>query len=527
MLAFALAIVFAAAPSASQKLMLEQVARVELPSTVVQAPGDDDRLFVASRNHGVYIVQGGVTLSTPFLDLEAETAAVGGLHGFGLLSMVFHPDYQVNGRFYVTYMDTLMDGYIAEYTVSAADSNVADTSTRVDILGPYPKAYDNHGLNHLWFGPDGMLYLNIGDDEPTATSELNHSQDLSNLHGKIVRLDVDAPPRFIPSDNPFVGTQGVDERIFAYGLRQPWRSTYDPVSDYFFVGDVGHHDSEEISAVPFSGLAGSNFGWRCFEGSICTNLLAGCPLGCDDPNRIEPIYEYAHTDGLCAIIGGPVYRGAAFPDLYGKYFFADFCSRRVWSLRRKGMSTTDQVEHTDDLLTADGDPIGISCSFATDNAGEIYICDLQYNAVWKIVPETMVSNYCETSPNSVGPGARISSRGTNSLSAADLTLVATGLPPRAFGIFYYGRAAENYPAGNGVGCVGADGLFFFRFDPPDAANADGEAYRPIDFSSPPAGGGAGHLSAGSTWYFQHWYRDAAGGGALYNFSDGLRVTFCP
>lgn len=513
-----------ASPAFPQDLMIEEALQVPDAVAVTSAPGDSDRLFVVRRTSGVYIAENGALLSTPFLDVEAEA---GGLQAFGVLDVAFHPNYAADGRFYVTYLDAQMDAHVAQYKRSAANPNVADPSTRVQILGPTRKSLQSHGWNDLWFGPDGMLYVAIGDDQANDVPSSNPAQDLSNFNGSIVRLDVDAPAPFIPSDNPFLGTPGVDERIFAYGLRQPFRTTFDPVTGHVFVSDVGNHDREEVSAVAFAELAGANFGWRCVEGTSCVDLSTGCPLGCADPNRVDPIHEYDHASGLCAVIGGPVYRGAAFPSLHGKYVFGDFCGRKVWSLRWDGSQAFDLVDHSAEMVAADGRTMGISVSFGTDHEGELYICDQQNGIVWKVVPRPPISTYCRTAANSFGDGARMGAIGSHHVGDASLTLTAEDAPPGTFGYFYYGAGEREVPLGNGYSCVDAAGSWFFRFTPPTVVTADGSTARPIDFGTAPAGAGPGRLTAGSTWYFQYWYRDPVSGGAGFSFSDGLRVTFAP
>jgi hypothetical protein len=372
-----------------------------------------------------------------------------------------------------------------------------------------------------------MLYLSTGDDQQTGQSVLNVGQDLTSHNGKILRLDVNGAPPYVPADNPFVGIPGVDERVFMYGLRQPWRTSYDPVGGYFFVGDVGAQDREEISVVDFASAAGANFGWRCLEGTQCTNFGTGCPLGCNDQAMIDPIFEYPHDQGRCAMIGGYVYRGAAIPSLQGHYLFADYCSARFWSFTWNGSSLMNFQERTADLMSCDGSSVGLSVSFGVDNAGELYICDIQHDVLWRIVPEAGTSSYCVTTPNSAGSGALISSSGSTSISANTFTLDVSGAPSGQFGLFYYGPEQVQNPLGNGVGCVGPGALGFFRLSPPSLVDASGNASRLLDFGLPPADSGPGQIVAGSSWNFQYWYRDPAAGGANYDFSDALAVTFCP
>lgn len=507
--------------------MLEPVCTtVNNPTAVTQPPGESNRLFVTAKKRGIFVVENGVTLPTLFLDVDDEAAANGGLHTHGLMDMEFHPDYQTNGKFYISYMDELLFAHVAEYQVSAADPNVANPSTRVQILGPQAMSFQSHNFNDLWFGPDGMLYISTGDDEQTGISTVNIGQDLSNYLGKILRLDVDAPPPYIASGNPFIGVLGADERVFIYGLRQPWRFTYDPVTDDMFIGDVGETSREEISSVKFANAAGANFGWRCAEGTVCTNFLGGCPTGCNAPNFIGPAYEFDHSDGKCAVIAGDVYRGSDFPAIDGELFFADYCTSRIWSLTWDGASITNFTERTDQLKSINGVGASFPVSFGTDNAGEMYIVDIGLDVVWKVVPHPcQITNYCTSTPNSVGAGAVIGSQGSTSVTLNDFVIDVAGGTANQPGLFFYGPNQVSLPFGNGVQCVGSGALGLFRLNPPLPLDVAGEGSRAVDMTSPPLP--AGQITAGSEWNFQFWYRDPQGGGAGYNLSDGLSVVFCP
>lgn len=505
------------APAAAQSITAVKVAEgLGKACWVGMAPMDDTRLFVIHRRKGITIVKDGNRLPDPFLDLSAEVST----NTQGIMGMAFHPEYADNGKFYVIYTDSNQVSHVAQYLVSI-DPDLADPDSRVQILGPEPQPAVVHNWNFVEFGPDDKLYIGTGDGVLSSDNTSSNSQDLGTIFGKVLRLDIDLPPPYIPPDNPFVGVKGAREEIWFYGVRQPWRMTFDALTGDIFLGDVGSHEREEIDFVPASSGGGANFGWRCLEGSDCNNFQ-GC-LDCDDPRFVPPIYEYhSHDEGMCAIIGGYVYRGNAIPDLQGAYFFGDHCTGRIFSFRYDGMTMSDFREWTDALEDGGPDRIDELISFGVDNEGELYVID-DDGELWKIVPAPCaVNSYCMPSPNSAGLGALMGSTGSPAVTQNDFTLTTSGAVPQEFGIFYYGPDPVQIPFGNGVRCV-AGGVF--RLLPPVTIDSSGDASHTMDFTNPPHPNGEIH--PGSTWYFQFWYRDPGAGGAGFNFSDGLSVTFCP
>jgi hypothetical protein len=437
----------------------------------------------------------------------------------GVASVAFHPDYQSNGRFYVSYTNTAHESLLVEYQVSS-DPDLADPGSAKVILGPVPQPHVVHNWNQVVFGPDGMLYMGCGDGGPDNDPNA-HGQDLSVIFGKILRLDVDLPAPHVPPDNPFVGVPGVREEIWAYGVREPWKLHFDRATGDLYIADVGQAQREEIDFQPASSTGGENYGWRCMEGNNCTGL-SNC--ACAAPGWIAPIHEYTHADG-CAIIGGTVYRGPSIPWLQGHYLFAEFCLGRVWSLRYDGATVHDFVERTAELVPCAGPSLELPSAWGEDALGELYVVDRLGGQLFRIADAgDSTTRYCGTSPNSVGPGARIDHTGSTSVSANAFTLLADGLPANQFGIFYYGRNRVSVPFGDGVRCAGGT---TFRLLPALAIGATGAVQRPVDFTVAPQPGGQGLILPGSTWHFQFWYRDPMAGGAGFNFSDALSAYFCP
>ncbi|MFT7670306.1 MAG: glucose/arabinose dehydrogenase [Planctomycetota bacterium] len=490
------------------------------PGFLAQAPGDNERLFVFERRKGIRIIKDGAQNTGLYLDLTAELST-----NEAGTCFAFHPDYQNNGRMYVLYMDAQEFTHLAEYTVSATDPDVVEPTSRIQILGPFPQPFIIHNWDCIKFGPDGMLYLSTGDGEQTTTDNVNNSQDLSSPLGKILRIDIDLPAPYVPADNPFVGQPGVDESVWMYGLRQPWRFSFDPLTDDLYIADVGLNSWEEINILNAGTAAGKNMGWRCYEGNACTNYV-GTGVGCNacgSPTYTPPVLAYSHAEGRCAIIGGDVYRGSKIPELYGTYFYGDFCAGRFWSFKWDGSQVTSHVERTGDLIPDIGPDIDFPTSFGVDNEGEIYILSNAGGEVYKIVPdlECTTSNYCTATANSIGRIGAISSSGSTSVSANDFVLTVTGVLPNKFGLYFYGAIQVQVPFGEGFRCVGGG---IWRLNPAIVADGAGNNQRPVDIQNPPQAGA--QITVGSTWNFQYWYRDSMANG-LFNLSDGLEAQFCP
>src|SRR5262245_1767513 len=369
------------------------------------APGDPGRLFVEEQRGRILILDLGtlVVRSTPFLDINARVIDTGSERG--LLGLAFHPGYADDGLFYVTY-NRNGDGavVVAEYAVTA-DPDVADPGSE-RILLTLDKPQPNHNGGWLDFSPnDGFLYISTGDggnfcDTGTGhTTGTGNAQDLtSNLLGKMLRIDpLGGAPYGIPASNPFVGVPGDDE-IWAYGLRNPWRASFDDLTGDLYIGDVGQDNREEIDFQSALSAGGENYGWRCREGNGCSQggasgcgTTTGCTCPGSMPSLTPAILDYRHatppppTTFVCAVIGGYVYRGDVFPQLWGRYLFADHCGNAIWSFRVAD-GGPKQYHDLTSLLTPSLDGFAISgiTSFGQDASGELYL--LASGGVFKIVP---------------------------------------------------------------------------------------------------------------------------------------------
>ncbi len=319
------------------------------------APPGDARLFIAERAGRIRIVQNGNLLATPFLDLSARISTAG--EG-GLLSFALHPQFATHRSVFVHFTNTAGNIVVERYAATVANPNVAETVATPIIVIPHP-TFTNHYGGRVAFGPDGMLYLSTGDGGGAGDPNRN-AQNLSSLLGKLLRVDVSIMPYSIPPSNPYVGQAGRRAEIWAYGLRNPWRFAFDPTAATLFIADVGQGEREEVNAVPI-GAAGLNFGWPVTEGTVC--FPTGTP--CDGSGLQPPIHDYDHRQG-CSIVGGFVYRGAAMPELVGRYFYADYCGGWLRSLRPIGGTATERIEWN---LPS----IGQVVSFGEDAAGELYV----------------------------------------------------------------------------------------------------------------------------------------------------------
>ncbi len=351
--------------------------------------GDKERAFIVQQRGLVRILDltTDTILPDPFIDLASRVSQSGNERG--LLGLAFHPDYDSTGLFYVNYTDrSTGDTVVAQFSVSAADPNIADPGSFVQIV-EISQPFSNHNGGWIDFGPDGYLYIAAGDGG-SGNDPGNRAQTIENmLLGKMLRIDVDGDDfpgdedrnYAIPASNPFVGVAGDDE-IWSFGLRNHWRNSFDRETGDLWMADVGQNAREEIDFQPADSLGGENYGWRCMEGTRCTGL-SGCT--CNDSELVLPVHEYnTGTDG-CSITGGYVYRGSAIPHLRGTYFFSDFCTARIWTFRYDGTNVTDFADRTDEIAPTGGGSIGQVSSFGEDANGELYICDLA-GELYRILP---------------------------------------------------------------------------------------------------------------------------------------------
>ncbi|MDO8549843.1 MAG: PQQ-dependent sugar dehydrogenase [Ignavibacteria bacterium] len=343
----------------------------------LQNPGDcTNRLFVVEQAGIIKVFENRADVSTvkTFLNITDRVTSGGEL---GLLGLAFHPDYENNGYFYVNYTaPSPLRTVISRFQVSATNPDSADKNTEL-ILFTQSQPFSNHNGGQTSFGPDGYLYIALGDGGSGGDPQ-NHAQTLTDLLGKISRIDVDNPePPLnygIPADNPFKdNTAGYREEIYAYGLRNPWRFSFDPVTGWLWCGDVGQNAWEEIDIIQ----NGKNYGWRCYEGNHPYNTA-----GCNAPEYIYPVWEYPHSPE-CSVSGGFVYRGPNQPGLIGKYIYADYCSDKIWALTYDGVNPpTNQL-----LVTATGSPT----SFGVDQVNELYICTFGGGRIYKFVSTAAVT----------------------------------------------------------------------------------------------------------------------------------------
>lgn len=321
--------------------------RFSKPLFLTASPDQTSRLFVLEQDGRILIIDEDRVLAEPFMDIT-EKLSTGGERG--LLGLAFHPRFSENGRMLINYTRAEDSAtVIAEYHVS---SNPHQAMPEESVLLVIPQPYGNHNGGMIAFGPDGYLYIGMGDGGSGGDPE-NYAQNRNELLGKFLRIDVDQQhPYGIPPDNPLVKSPGRPE-IFAWGLRNPWRFSFDRKTGDLWAGDVGQNEWEEINVIQKN----KNYGWRLLEGTHCYNPESNCR---NVPNLVDPVTEYAHDQGRCSVTGGYVYRGAKMPALFGTYVFGDFCSGEIWGYRE---------ERTQMLLDT---KLQIS-SFGEDRDGELYV----------------------------------------------------------------------------------------------------------------------------------------------------------
>jgi len=335
---------------------------------------NDSRLFIIEQDGVIKIVNStGITNPTPFLDINARVNSIENEQG--LLGLAFDPNYATNNRFYVNYINLSGDTVIARFTTSV-NPDVAN-ATSEEILLIIPQPYDNHNGGSLAFGNDGYLYIALGDGG-SAGDPQNFAQDLQSHLGKILRIDVSGATSYtVPATNPYVGNPiGLDE-IWSYGLRNPWKISFDSDTNELWIGDVGQNNKEEINNVPIVD-AGYNFGWKCYEGNSTFNT-SGCPAMSTITFPVGE-YNYGGNPFKCSITGGYRYRGSDYPDLQGLYFFADYCTNEVGTLEFSGGSWN---------MTFNGPFSGNISTFGEDSSKELYAAGLTNGIIYKIIDTTL------------------------------------------------------------------------------------------------------------------------------------------
>ncbi len=329
----------------------------------------DSRLFIIEKLGKIWILDSlGVKQPTAFLDITTKVKSTGNEQG--LLGLAFHPDFASNGYFFVNYIKTDGGTRIARFTRSTVNPNIADPASELVIL-EQSQPYTNHNGGSTRFGADGYLYIGLGDGGSGGDPQGN-GQKLTTLLGKILRIDVDsstvANPYKIPADNPFYGSTAVKQEIWAYGIRNPWRMSFDRLNGDLWIGDVGQNAREEIDYQPAGAPGGRNYGWNCFEGTIPYG--AGCAVA----NHTLPVFDYLNPSIGCSVTGGYRYRGSKYQALYGKYLFTDYCSGRWWTLTQNANgSFTGAIiaDLSDNSYTTLGEDSKGELYVATDGGGKI------------------------------------------------------------------------------------------------------------------------------------------------------------
>ena len=375
-------------PNTGQIVATQVATGFSSPVFATSAPGDPNRLYVVEKDLGrIVLLDLSTGARSTFLSIPASQLSTGGEQG--LLSVAFHPDYASNGRFFVNLVNANGDVEVRSYTRSAGNPDVANPTGTTVITVPHP-GQTNHNGGTILFGPDGYLYVSIGDGGGGGDPGEN-AQNINSLLGKILRLDInsdgfpaDSTRNYaIPAGNPFVGVTGADE-IWAYGLRNPWRISFDSATGDLYIADVGQSAREEIDFQP-AGIGGRNYGWDTREGSLFFE-------GPNSPEFIDPIFEYPRSLGQ-SVTGGYVYHGPA-PGMQGAYVFADFLSNRVWSLRVENGAAVDVIERTGQISIG-GAPLSQIASFGVDGNGTLYVISLS-GTIYRLAPSAAAGDGNDT-----------------------------------------------------------------------------------------------------------------------------------
>jgi len=432
----------------------------------VTAPRGDHRLFIVERRGVVKIVEDGQILPTPFMDIDSLVKDLSFSPEVGFWGLTFDPDYPDLPYVFVTYADNSNNFVLARYTVSESDPNVVDYAS-AEIFLELPHPFKTHYGGQIAFGSDQFLYVGIGDGGAGGDPG-DRAQSGLELHGKILRVNVrEGPPYSIPISNPFVNHGDFLPEIWSYGLRNPYRFSFDRLTGDLWIGDVGQDYQEEIDFAPVSSPGGENYAWPFMEGTRCFRP----PTNCWSPTFTLPVWEYIHAEG-CAVLGGYVYRGAYVPQLYGKYLCADYCYGRFWEL---ALPDSLPVEHTAELSPAPFTEWGRVGGFGEDGFGELYFTIVgtgDDGAVYKIVdsqltgalPGSVSFTMSEVAPNPSSGSARfavrMSRRGSLDLAVVDVAgrqvaRLASG--PREAGAY-----AFVWDGADRSGRRAAAGLYFLR-----------------------------------------------------------------
>mgnify|MGYP003957987205 FL=1 len=381
-------LLFGQSPSLSS---IEIADGFKKPLFITSYPTDSNLLYVVEQAGRIIVIENGEKLKRPFLDIKKQVVNPNRPGDErGLLGFAFHPNHTKNGKFYINYMNN--DGYtvVSEFTVK--NKQRANHSSE-RILFDLKQPFSNHNGGHMAFGPDGYLYISIGDGGKAGDPN-NAGQDLNTIFGKVIRIDVNQTPYGIPKSNPYYGQENKRGEIWAWGLRNVWRFSFDRKNGDIFYGDVGQNKWEEINYEPAKSKGGVNYGWRIMEARHCYNPEDNC----NESGLTQPILEYPNdanymrtltgmdqpdVDG-CSVTGGYVYRGKQIKGLQGTYLFGDYCSGNVWSFKVENGKAVEFQNRTEEINLAEGEFTNYISSFGEDADGELYIID--YNGgVYKII----------------------------------------------------------------------------------------------------------------------------------------------
>lgn len=397
----------------------------------------DHRKFVVEQPGRIKVIDSlGNVLPTNFINLTARVYDTGNEQG--LLGLAFHPDYANNGYFYVNYTDNNQNTQISRFSVSANDPNVADPNSEVMILN-ITQPYSNHNGGCIQFGPDGYLYIGMGDGG-SGGDPGNRAQNRTNNLGKMLKIDIDnGTPYGIPPTNPFVNDPTTNDEIWAIGLRNPWRFSFDRQTHDLWIGDVGQNNWEEIDNQPAASTGGENYGWRCYEGINHVYNNAGCGPAA---NYVAPVWEYSHAGLACASVsGGYVYRGTMQPRLDGYYFYAEYCDGRLWALRNNNGTWANNLAGTFGAYNL--------VSFGEDVDGELFVMGHNTGIIYRL------QDYCNVNPAAVPTINQNGATLTSSTATAYQWLLDGAPIPGATSQIYTAVASGDYTVQitNANGCT--------------------------------------------------------------------------
>lgn len=356
-------------PAAVSQIGLSPVATgFDQPTFLTHA--GDDRIFVVEKQGLIRILAGGQPSLESFLDIRDRVGSSSSEQG--LFSLAFHPNYTQNGMFYVNYTNLSGNTIVSSFQVAADDPDHAEVGTEEKLL-QINQPFANHNGGQILFGPDGYLYIGMGDGGSQGDPQ-NNGQNPQTMLGALLRLDVDGgTPYAVPADNPFNATSGQAQEVWSIGLRNPWRFSFDRATGDLYVADVGQSNWEEVNFQPTLSTGGTNYGWKILEGSRCYRADTCVREGLE-----IPVAEYSHAGGNCSITGGYVYRGQSYPELQGNYFFADYCSGTIWSLFRQPNGDWLQMPVLQSGL--------FISSFGEDLKGELYALDIASGTIYQLTP---------------------------------------------------------------------------------------------------------------------------------------------